>query len=411
MAGRLGGKRVTQVGLHVHEVDAENNLLLVKGAVPGPEERHRRDQGGEGAYPPPPQRLRPSRPRSSTLPARRRSRSPSTASVFGADVKPQLVHETVRAELNAQRAGTRGAKSRGLVSGGRAKPWRQKGTGRARAGTTRAPHWTGGGVAFPPQMRSFDGQGQPQGIARRSSRRAGCSRRRRVRSLSSTVLPAKTPSTKTAVGLLESWGKQRPLVLVVADDEDILAQSFRNLDRVVVMTPARARGRRRGLGAFAARLAGCDRGRRGACRQPPNQERQSEGGRGVSLTARQVLIAPVVSEKSYSLIETRKYAFRVHPDAHKTQIRQAVEELFDVQVTAVNVSKVQPKPKRRGMTKGRSRAGRRRSSRSPRARRSRSSREHRSDGTEEVQAHDRLAVASCRSRPSRRSRRPSRRSR
>ena len=73
----------------------------------------------------------------------------------------------------------------------------------------------------------------------------------------------------------------------------------------------------------------------------------------MSLTARQVLIAPVVSEKSYSLIESRKYAFRVHPDAHKTQIRQAVEELFEVKVTAVNVSKVQPKPKRRGYTKGR----------------------------------------------------------
>ena len=68
----------------------------------------------------------------------------------------------------------------------------------------------------------------------------------------------------------------------------------------------------------------------------------------MSLTARQVIIAPVVSEKSYGLIEEKKYAFRVHPDAHKTQIRQAVEELFEVRVLAVNVSKVQPKPKRRG---------------------------------------------------------------
>ena len=72
----------------------------------------------------------------------------------------------------------------------------------------------------------------------------------------------------------------------------------------------------------------------------------------MSLTARQVLIAPVVSEKSYSLIEEKKYAFRVHPDAHKTQIRQAVEELFEVRVIGVNVSKVQPKPKRRGYNKG-----------------------------------------------------------
>src|SRR3989440_11123266 len=76
-------------------------------------------------------------------------------SVFGADLKPHLVHETVRAELNEQRAATRGAKTRALVSGGRSKPWRQKGTGRARAGTSRAPHWTGGGVAFAPRT-SFE---------------------------------------------------------------------------------------------------------------------------------------------------------------------------------------------------------------------------------------------------------------
>ena len=72
----------------------------------------------------------------------------------------------------------------------------------------------------------------------------------------------------------------------------------------------------------------------------------------MSLSARQVLIAPVVSEKSYSQIEARKYSFRVHPDAHKTQIRQAVEELFDVKVERVNVVKVQAKPKRRGLIRG-----------------------------------------------------------
>ena len=73
----------------------------------------------------------------------------------------------------------------------------------------------------------------------------------------------------------------------------------------------------------------------------------------MSLHPNQVLIAPVVSEKSYSLITDRKYTFRVHEDAHKTQIRQAVEELFDVQVQSVNVVKVQSKPKRRGFTRGR----------------------------------------------------------
>jgi len=73
----------------------------------------------------------------------------------------------------------------------------------------------------------------------------------------------------------------------------------------------------------------------------------------MSLHPNQVLLAPVVSEKSYSLITDRKYTFRVHEDAHKTQIRQAVEELFDVQVAKVNVVKVQSKPKRRGLSRGR----------------------------------------------------------
>ena len=73
----------------------------------------------------------------------------------------------------------------------------------------------------------------------------------------------------------------------------------------------------------------------------------------MSLHPNQVLLAPVVSEKSYSLISDRKYTFKVHEDAHKTQIRQAVEELFEVDVESVNIVKVQSKPKRRGLTKGR----------------------------------------------------------
>jgi large subunit ribosomal protein L23 len=72
----------------------------------------------------------------------------------------------------------------------------------------------------------------------------------------------------------------------------------------------------------------------------------------MSLHPNEVLLAPVVSEKSYSLIGDNKYSFKIHPDAHKTQVRQAVEELFEVKVERVNIVKVQPKPKRRGMSKG-----------------------------------------------------------
>jgi large subunit ribosomal protein L23 len=72
----------------------------------------------------------------------------------------------------------------------------------------------------------------------------------------------------------------------------------------------------------------------------------------MSLHPNEVLLAPVVTEKAYAQIDNNKYSFRVHPDAHKTQVRQAVEQLFDVKVERVNILMVQPKPKRRGLQKG-----------------------------------------------------------
>ena len=72
----------------------------------------------------------------------------------------------------------------------------------------------------------------------------------------------------------------------------------------------------------------------------------------MSLHPGEVLIRPVISEKSYEQIAQNRYTFKVHQDAHKTQVRQAVEQLFDVSVVKVNIIKVQPKPKRRGATKG-----------------------------------------------------------
>jgi large subunit ribosomal protein L4 len=156
-------------------------------------------------------------------------------SIFGADVKPHVVHETVRAEMNAHRAGTRGAKSRGRVAGGRTKPWRQKGTGRARAGTTRAPHWTGGGVAFPPSTRDFAIKVNRK--ARRSALRGVLSQHASGGTFG--VLDGSgfsEPSTRKAVQFLRAWGQELPLV-VVTNDEETVAKSFRNLEKVVVLTP------------------------------------------------------------------------------------------------------------------------------------------------------------------------------
>ena len=159
------------------------------------------------------------------------------AEIFGAEVKPHLLHETVRAELNARRAGTRGAKTRGLVSGGRAKPWRQKGTGRARAGTTRAAQFTGGGVVFAPTMRSFDVKVNRK--ARRSALRGALSHHTSNGTLG--VLDGsgfEAPSTKQAKSLVESWGKELPLLIVVTEEEETVIKSFRNLPKSLVTVPS-----------------------------------------------------------------------------------------------------------------------------------------------------------------------------
>ena len=156
--------------------------------------------------------------------------------VFAVELKPHLVHETVRAELNAARAGTKGTKSRGLVAGGRSKPWRQKGTGRARAGTTRAPHWTGGGVAFAPGMRSFEVKVNRK--ARRSAFKGVLSNHAADGTLA--ILDGsgfESPSTKQAAEVLAGFG-ERPTLVVVTEDEELLIKSFRNLEKVLVVTPA-----------------------------------------------------------------------------------------------------------------------------------------------------------------------------
>ena len=149
--------------------------------------------------------------------------------IFAAEIKPHVVHEAVRAELNARRQGTRAAKSRGLVAGGRSKPWRQKGTGRARQGTIRAPQFAGGGVAFPPVPRDFSLKVNKK--AARAALRAALSDHAQAGTLGLVAGDSfEAPSTKQAVELLQGWGQ--------AEEEETLIKSFRNLPRVLVTVPA-----------------------------------------------------------------------------------------------------------------------------------------------------------------------------
>jgi large subunit ribosomal protein L4 len=157
--------------------------------------------------------------------------------VFAVEIKPHLVHEAVRSEMNAQRAGTVATKSRGLVSGGRAKPWRQKGTGRARQGTIRAPQFKGGGHTFAKVPRTFIQKVNRK--AHKAALRSALASHAQEGTLA--VIDASqfdAPSTKKARAIVEAWGPQAPIVLVCLQEEQNLSKSFRNLERVAVIGPS-----------------------------------------------------------------------------------------------------------------------------------------------------------------------------
>ena len=154
---------------------------------------------------------------------------------FGAPFNGPLVHESVRAELAARRQGTHSTKTRGKVRGGGAKPWRQKGTGRARAGSSRSPIWTGGGTVFGPQPRNYTFKINRK--EKRAALRSALSLHADRGSLAVfDPAPFDTPSTKKAAELLAGWDAHRaPLLVILTDDEAKVAFSFRNLDRASVL--------------------------------------------------------------------------------------------------------------------------------------------------------------------------------
>jgi large subunit ribosomal protein L4 len=157
---------------------------------------------------------------------------------FGARFNGPLVHESVRAELNARRRGTASTKTRAQVRGGGAKPWRQKGTGRARAGSSRSPLWAGGGTVFGPSPRHYTVKVNRK--ARRAALRAVLSlhaERGSVYGLDASAFAA--PSTKQAAGLLDER-RGGAVLVVLGGDEDAAAKSFRNLEGVTVLAAENA---------------------------------------------------------------------------------------------------------------------------------------------------------------------------
>ncbi len=157
-------------------------------------------------------------------------------SVFGVAPNVALMHQVVTAQLAARRAGTQSTKTRADVSGGGRKPFRQKGTGNARQGSTRAPHFTGGGVALGPKPRKYD-QKTPKKMIKAALRSALSDRAGEGKIIVVDSYGIDAPKTKDAKALLAALGVEGSVLVVVGRDDAAAALSFRNLPHVQVISP------------------------------------------------------------------------------------------------------------------------------------------------------------------------------
>jgi large subunit ribosomal protein L4 len=153
------------------------------------------------------------------------------AAVFGVQVNVPLMHQVVTAGMAAQRAGTHSTKTRAEVSGGGKKPWRQKGTGRSRHGSSRSPIWVGGGIAHGPKPKDYEKK-VPKKMKRLAllSALSDCAREGRITIVDG--LSFSEPNTKEALGVLEGLKAEGLVLLVLATPDTMIEKSFRNLSQV-----------------------------------------------------------------------------------------------------------------------------------------------------------------------------------
>lgn len=169
----------------------------------------------------------------------KRSEVDLSSDIFEVQINVPILHEAVKGQLAAARAGTHSTKTRGEVRGGGAKPWRQKGTGRARHGSIREPQWVGGGVAHGPKPRDYSMRINKK--AKAQALRSALSDRASEGKVLVVDLPAfEEPETKKAVQLLSTWGAEGKTLLIVGkeQEEELIEvwKSFRNLPEVLMVT-------------------------------------------------------------------------------------------------------------------------------------------------------------------------------
>jgi large subunit ribosomal protein L4 len=156
------------------------------------------------------------------------------AAVLAGPVREGLLHEMVKSQLASRRAGTHATKTRGFVSGGGKKPWKQKGTGRARAGSSRSPLWAGGAVIFGPQPRSYAYQ-LPKSARKAALRSALAARHREGKLVVVDALTLAEPKTKQMIACLAGLGVEGSVLVVVAEPDGMLMRASRNLANVKVL--------------------------------------------------------------------------------------------------------------------------------------------------------------------------------
>ncbi len=154
--------------------------------------------------------------------------------IFGVQPNVPLMHQVVTAQLAKRRAGTQSTKTRAEVSGGGAKPYRQKGTGNARQGSTRSPHYSGGGIALGPKPRSY-AQRTPKKMIKAALASALSDRAAEGKVVVVESWGIDTPKTKSAKSVLSALGLDGKVLVVVGRDEEAVAKSFRNLPDVQVI--------------------------------------------------------------------------------------------------------------------------------------------------------------------------------
>ena len=265
--------------------------------------------------------------------------------VFGVTPNVPLMHQVVTAQLAGIRSGDHSTLTRAEVRGGGRKPWRQKGSGRARQGSIRAPHWRGGGVAMGPKPRSY-AQRTPKKMVAAALRSALSDRAAEGKVVVVDGWDFDAPKTRDARVALAALGLTGRILLVLDREQEAAAKSFRNLPKVHLILPSELNAYDvlccdwvvftkdnlpDAAPALGSRAGYAARGRGGG-------QRMSD--------PRSIIIKPVVSEKSYGLLDNGVYTFVVDPRASKIEISQAVETIFNVQVAKVNTLNRKGKRKR-----------------------------------------------------------------